>query len=128
MIEIQFKTKEEISKEDVLKLMEEVNLSSNSKTKLKSIIGGKDIGYHQWHQIYDALRFYKEYKFPAKWFNVLLLRGNSDKNFQLVFNNLLNSWLDILLEINLKKFEVHWENELLKRKKVSDKMAQNNNL
>jgi hypothetical protein len=125
MIDIEFKTKEEISKQDVLKLMEEINLSSNSKTKLKGIIGGTDIGHHQWHQIYDALRFYKEYKFPSKWFNVLLIRGNSDKNFQLTFKNLLSSWLDILLEINLNRFKDNWSNELQKRKNISDDMAKN---
>lgn len=124
MIDILFSEKENITKNDVLVLMQSLELSSESKNKLKSIIGGEDKGFHQWHQIYDVLRFYKEYKFPNKYWNIALIRGQTDKQFEMIFKNLFGSWLDVLLQVNLKKFETDWQIELLKRKKVSDKNAQ----
>lgn len=122
MIEIIFSQNK--SKKDVLMLMDEVNLSSESKNKLKSIIGGNDIGFHRWHQIYDVLRFYKEFKFPNKYWNIVLIRGQDDKQFQLIFKNLFGSWLDLLLQHNLKQFERVWSEELQKRKKISDENSQ----
>jgi hypothetical protein len=117
MINFNFTKKEEKTKEDVFLLIEKNFFPSSVMRKIKTIIGGTDIGTHQWHQIYDVIKFYNEYKFPKEYFQVILQRGQDDQRFQIVFSNLIKSWLDILLQFNLNDFELNWETELKKRGK-----------
>ena len=115
---INFSKKEDVKKEDVLALINSIEFSSIVLKKIKQCVGGEDIGFHRWHQIYDVLVFYKEYKFPKRLFDVLLIRGQSDKHFQLIFISITKTWYSILYQVNLGVFEKEFKKELLKRKDV----------
>lgn len=109
-----FSKKEDVSKEDVLNLINKSYFCCKSKSKIKTIIGGNDIGFHQWHQIYDVIIFYNEWGFPNNFWDAFLARGQSDKQFMLVFKSVAKGWMDILLQQKLNQFNKIYEKQIKK--------------
>lgn len=125
-INFDFSVKGEVTKNDCELLLKNSKIGSDYKTDFKSIIGGQDKGYHQWHQIYDVIYFLNEWKFPRLWLKILLVRGQEDVVFQRNFNILFNSWLNIIKSISTKNIEKTYFNEIEKMRELLIKKSKNN--
>lgn len=125
-INFDFSVKGEVTKNDCELLLKNAKIGSDYKTDFKSIIGGEDKGYHQWHQIYDVIYLLNEWKFPRLWLKILLVRGQDDAVFQRNFKILMETWLNILQGIFTKNIEKSYAIELEKIKQILVQKARNN--
>lgn len=128
-MKIEFNFSEPGSKtaEDCYQLLSQANnLGKNITSQLKSAIGGKDIGFHRYHQIYDVIAFMMEWKPPTLMMSAILQRGLEDKYFQRIFKANVMAWITILNTYDDHKFEENYGEQLNKLKKLKvDKTRKN---